>query len=106
MQQGGKKLNSRENCEKVFESDECLKTHIKEFHTEKSTEKMEMEESFDLYVKTDLPKMFDHYLTSTKHVTCYFCDYKSKSQILKNISEEISNHVEETHEEISATFDP
>ena len=39
LQQGGKKLNACEKCEKVFDSDECLKSHIKEFHTEKSTEK-------------------------------------------------------------------
>ena len=45
-------------------------------------------------------------MTNNKHVTCYFCDFKSKSQILKNISDEVSDHVEEMHGEISATFDP
>ena len=106
FQQVDKNQNTCEKCDKMFDSDEGLKTHINEFHTEKSAEKIEMEESFELYVKASLPKMFEHYLASNNHVTCYFCDYKSKSQILKNISEEVSDHVEETHEEISATFDP
>ena len=36
---------------------------------------------------------------------CVFCDYESKSQILKYIADEVSDHVEEQHEEASPTFD-
>ena len=102
LQLGGRNQNSCEKCEKIFDSDECLTTHIQEIHPEKNAAEIE----FDLYVETNLPELFDLYLTNNRHVKCYFCDFESKSQILKNISDEVNDHVEEQHDELSATFDP
>ena len=99
---GFDKVRSLQCSEKIFDSDEYLTTHIQEIHPEKNAAEIE----FDLYVETNLPELFDLYLTNNRHVKCYFCDFESKSQILKNISDEVSDHVEEQHEEVSATFDP
>ena len=41
-------------------------------------EKTDEEKSFDLYVKTNFPEVYDYYLTNQKHIPCYFCDYISK----------------------------
>ena len=102
----GKKQIFCQSCESTFNSDEGLSIHIKEFHTEKKAEEIKSEKSFDLYVETSLPNIFDIYLANNRHVKCYFCDFISKSQILKNISDEVSDHMEEIHGEISAAFDP
>ena len=45
----------------------------------------EDEEVFNLYVKENFPRLFDYYLKNNRYVPCYFCEYCSKSQILKII---------------------
>ena len=51
-------------------------------------------------------EFFDYILQNKKHTPCYFCDYVSKSQILKIGADEISDHLEEEHQEIIAEFNP
>ena len=69
---GGRNQNSCEKCEKIFDSDECLTTHIQEIHTEKNAAEIDL----DLYVETNLPELFNLYLTNNRHVKCYFCDFE------------------------------
>ena len=64
------------------------------------------EKEFELYVKTSFRRVFDYVLQNKKHTPCYFCDYVSKSQILKIGADEISDHLEEEHQEIIAEFNP
>ena len=67
-------------------------------------EKTDEEKSFDLYVKTNFSEVYDYYLTNQKHIPCYFCDYISKSQVLKSIESEIINHMDTKHEDIIEVF--
>ena len=70
----------------------------------KSSEETYEEKSFDLYVKTNLPEIYDYYLTNQKHIPCYFFDYISKSQVLKSIENEMINHMDTNHEDIIEVF--
>ena len=70
----------------------------------KTPQLIEEEEMFDLNVKTNFPEVFDYYLRNNKHIHCYFCDYISQSQVLKNIEDEITKHMEDNHENIIAVF--
>ena len=64
------------------------------------------DKDFDSYVKTNFPKVFEYYLENDRFVPCYFCNYCSKSQNLKDIENEITAHIGTKHKEIMATFDP
>ena len=64
------------------------------------------DEDFDSYVKTNFPKVFEYYLENDRFVPCYFCNYCSKSQNLKDIEDEITAHIGTKHREILAAFDP
>ena len=66
----------------------------------------EKEKEFELYVKTNFRRVFDYILQNKKHTPCYFCDYVSKTQILNIGADEISDHLEEEHQEIIAEFNP
>ena len=55
-------------------------------------------------MKTNLPEIYDYYLTNQKHIPCYFCDYISKSQVLKSIENEMINHMDTNHEDIIEVF--
>ena len=59
---------------------------------------------FDSKVKTNFPEIFDNYLENKKHIYCYFCGYISHSQVLKNIEDEITEHMEDNHENIITAF--
>ena len=61
---------------------------------------------YELYVKTDFREVFDYFIENQKCVPCYFCDFTPKSKILKNLADELSDHMEEKHEQIIAAFDP
>ena len=75
---------------------------------EKPTENIEDEdgEVLNLYVRENCPRLFYYYLKNNRYVPCYFCDYRSKSQKLKIIEEELTTHIETKHKEITDTFDP
>ena len=70
----------------------------------KTNEETDEERSFDLYVKTNFSEIYDYYLTNQKHIPCYFCDYISKSQVLKSIENEMINHMDTNHEDIIEVF--
>jgi len=84
----------------------CQYRHQQDPSSDKATENIEDEETFDLYVKTNFPKIFDYYLNNNRYVPCYFCKYSSKSQSLKTIEVEMTKHLETKHEDILAAFDP
>ena len=93
-----------QKCDFRKRSEEALIIHIKEFHPEKTPQLLEEEEMFDSKVKTNFPEIFDNYLENKKHIHCYFCDYISHSQVLKNIEDEITKHMEDNHENIITAF--
>ena len=59
---------------------------------------------FDLYVQSNFSEDFDFYIKKKNHIPCYFCDYLSRSQVLKNIKNEIATHMETNHEDIIEMF--
>ena len=75
-----------------------------EFHIIKNDQQIEDEQIFDLNVKSNFPEVFELYLTNQNHIPCYFCDYISKSQALKDIKTEITKHMETNHEHIIKEF--
>ena len=89
--------NECQKCDFRARSEEALLIHVKEVHAEKTPQLIEEEEMFDLNVKTNFPEVFDYYLRNNKHILCYFCDYISQSQVLKNIEDEITKHIEDNH---------
>ena len=99
-----KKQNSCDQCDFNTESAEIIETHIKEFHITKSDKQIEDKQTYDLYVETNFPEIFDCYLKNENHLPCYFCDYSSKSQILKNIKNEMIRHMETNHEKVIEAF--
>ena len=64
----------------------------------------EKEKEFELYVKTNFRRVFDYSLQHKKQIPCYFCDYVSKSKILKIGADELSDHMEEEYQDITAAF--
>ena len=96
--------NSCDKCGYIITSAEAFKTHLEEFHKTKSDQQIEDERMFNLYVETNFPEIFDYFLTNEKHIPCYFCDYTSKSQVLKTIKDEVTEHMETHHEDIIAVF--
>ena len=96
--------NECQKCDFRARSEEAQLIHIKEVHAEKTPQLIEEEEMFNLNVKTNFPEVFDYYLRNNKHIHCYFCDYISQSQVLKNIKDEITKHMEDNHENIIAVF--
>ena len=99
-----KKQHSCDTCNYITDSAEDFKMHMEESHTTKSNQKTDDKQIFDLYVKTNFPEVFDSFLTNQNQITCYFCDYVSKNQGLKNIKNEITGHMETDHEEIIEVF--
>ena len=79
---------------------------MNDVHTGKTIEDNEDEEIFDSYVKNNFPKLFDYYLENDRYFPCYFCDYSSKSQILKTIEDEMTTHLDKKHRDIIESFDP
>ena len=88
-------------CNKVL----CSFQHNNE-NSHHNQQLSEEEKEFDLYVKTKFRKVFDYFYEKQKHVPCYFCDYNTESHILKYAADEISDHMDEKHEDIIAAFDP
>ena len=101
-----KKLFACEKCETITSSDDALKKHMNDVHTGKTIEDNDDEEIFDSYVKNNFPKLFDYYLENDRYFPCYFCDYSSKSQILKTIEDEMTTHLDKKHRDIIESFDP
>ena len=64
----------------------------------------QIDEMFDLYVKTNFPEIFELYLANQNLIPCYFCDYTSKNETLRNIKNEITRHMETDHEDIISVF--
>ena len=79
--------NICKQCDFIERWEEALVIHVKEFHTEKTPQLIEEEEMFELNIETNFPEIFEYYLTNNKHIHCYFCDYISQSQVLKNIED-------------------
>ena len=96
--------NISKQCDFIERSEEALVIHVKEFHTEKTPQLIEEEEMFELNIETNFPEIFEYYLTNNKHIHCYFCDYISQSQVLKNIEDEITKHLEDNHRYIITMF--
>ena len=98
------KQNSCDKCDYITDSAENFKTHMEEFHIRKNDKQIEDEQIFDLYVESNFPEVYDSYLTNQNHIHCYFCDYVSKSQALKNIKNEITTHMETKHADVIEVF--
>ena len=62
----------------------------------------EDEQHFDLYVDNCFQEIYEN----KKQIDCYFCDYVSKCKILRNIQEELTNHLETNHSDMAVDFDP
>ena len=60
----------------------------------------EEEKSFDLYVKVNFPDILSKYLENKRKIHCYYCSYSSKSPILRNIEDEVYNHLQTMHPEV------
>ena len=99
-----KEKNTCDKCDYNTDSVENFKMHIEELHIRKSDQQSEDKEMFETEVKSNFPEVFDLYLTNQNHIPCYFCDYVSKSQTLKNIKNEITTHMETKHEDIIEEF--
>ena len=91
----------------------CFRTLCQFKHTEETIQNecddnknITEEEEFNSYVQTNFPKLFDYYLENNRYVPCYFCDYCTKSQNLKEIEDELTTHLEKKHQDILTTFDP
>ena len=84
----------------------CSFQHNTEHLNDQSAKLTEKEKEYELYVKTDFREVFDYFTENQKCVPCYFCDYTPKSNILKHIADELSDHMEENHEQIIAAFHP
>ena len=70
----------------------------------KRNHQTEDKQTFDLNVKTNFPEIFQLYVAIQNRIPCYFCDFISKKQTLKNIKNEITRHIETDHEEIIEDF--
>ena len=92
--------NQRENNTKKVDN------HKEDNTLNENDELTEKEKDFELYVKTNFRRVFDYTLQHKKHIPCYFCDYVSKTNILKIGADEIYDHMEEEHQDITAEFKP
>ena len=95
-----------EQCDYNGDSTENLENHISDVHTEESVEMTEDEQHFDLYVDNCFSEVYEKFINNEKQINCYFCNYISKCKILRNIQEELTNHLETDHSDIIATYDP
>ena len=101
-----------ENAPHCKYSEKCLKTSCQFKHknneevSEVHNDLTEEEKEFDFYVKTNFRMVYDNVLKNKKHLHCYFCDFISKSKILKYSADELAEHMDEDHEEIISSFDP
>ena len=78
--------------------------HKEEIHITKKDQQIEDEQIFDLNMESNFPEVFELYLTNQNNIPCYYCDYISKSQVLKYIKTEITKHMETNHEDIIKVF--
>ena len=62
------------------------------------------EKSFDLYIKVNFPDILSNYLENDRTIHCYYCSYKTKSKILRNIEDEVYKHLKTMHLEIFNAF--
>ena len=64
----------------------------------------EDEESFQLYVKTTFPTVFNKF-TTDKSIQCYYCDFLPRSKTLRDLEEEMITHVEDKHKVAKEALD-
>ena len=104
------KHNQKEGQSICEKRDSSVEGHDKilteDLVNEKTDDKIEDEEVFNLYVRENFPRLFDYDLKNNRYVPCYFCDFCSKSQNLKTIEEELTKHIGTKHKEITDKFDP
>ena len=72
--------------------------------TNDEIEMTDEEKSFDLYVKVNFPDILSNYLENDRTIHCYYCSYKTKSKILRNIEDEVYKHLKTMHLEIFNAF--
>ena len=94
-----------EQCDYNGDSTENLENHISDVHTEESVEMTEDEQHFDLYVDNCFPEIYEKLTNNKKQINCFFCNYVSKCQILRNIQEELTKHLETNHSDMTEDFD-
>ena len=99
-----RKLCSFEHKNLGVENNIAKSIEINSVQCDEDIKKTDEEKSFDLNVKTNFPEIYDYYLTNQKHIPCYFCNYISKSQVLKSIENEMINYMDTNHEDIIEVF--
>ena len=96
-----KDQNKCKKCDFIFKNQKVSEVHVCDDHDKNLTEG---EKEFELYVKTNFRKVYDSFLENQKHLPCSFCEYISQSHILKYSADELSDHMEENHDEIVTAF--
>ena len=61
--------------------------------------------TFDSNLKNNFPEIFENYLQNNKTVQCYFCNFRTKSQNIRNIKSEVNNHLKTEHREVINTLE-
>ena len=93
----------------VIVADERVVDNQTELTDVERTEPVQMtedEQHFDLYVDNCFAEVYEKYISGKRHINCYFCDYVSKSEIIRNIQGELRNHLETIHSDIIEAYDP
>ena len=90
--------NDVEEAEKVSQmlSDDNTKTVDQSSNEE--------EESFQLYVRTNYPTVFNKFKTE-KTIKCYYCDFLPKSIKLRDLEDEMITHVADNHKDVIEKLD-
>ena len=81
-------------------------TELTGMEIKEPVEMTEDEQHFDLYVDNCFPEVYEKYISGKRHIKCYFCDYVSKCEIIRNIQGELTNHLETIHSDIIEAYDP
>ena len=63
------------------------------------------ERSFDVNVKENYSDIFENFLKHKRTIQCYYCSYRTKSKILRNIKDEVNEHLKVEHREVINTFE-
>ena len=95
-----------EKCDSIGEEKETLETHISALHTDEGVLMTEDEQNFDLYVDNCFPEIYSKFIDGKGEIKCYFCNYVSNCKIMRNIQEELTNHLATNYTEIVDAYDP
>ena len=96
-----KKLNNHSDTEDEEENDVEEAEKVSQMLSDDNTKTVdqssnEEEESFQLYVRTNYPTVFNKFKTE-KTIKCYYCDFLPRSKKLRDLEDEMITHVVDTH---------